>query len=59
METFLTIHIITEDTLRPDHLVCYGYTDKRPRRWTVSRRMPCVDHYHCSDARAGLTAGKF
>ena len=53
------------DTLRPDHLGCYGYHRKTsPAIDAIAREGVRFDHYHCSDApclpsRAALTTGRF
>lgn len=51
------------DTLRPDHLGCYGYLrDTSPNIDAVAKDGVRFNHYHCSDApclpsRAALTTG--
>lgn len=53
------------DTLRPDHLHCYGYCrDTSPNIDTICADGIRFDNYHCSDApclpsRASLTTGMF
>ena len=53
------------DTLRPDHLGCYGYhRDTSPNIDAIARQGVRFEHYHCSDApclpaRAALMSGRF
>ncbi|MHB0935599.1 MAG: sulfatase family protein [Armatimonadota bacterium] len=53
------------DTLRPDHLGCYGYhRNTSPAIDAIARQGVRFEHYHCSDApclpsRAALTTGRF
>ncbi len=53
------------DTLRPDHLGCYGYgRDTSPNIDAVAADGLCFDGYHCSDApclpsRAAMMTGRF
>ena len=53
------------DTLRPDHLGCYGYQrDTSPHIDAIAEQGVRFEHYHCSDApclpsRAALMAGRF
>jgi len=53
------------DTLRPDHLGCYGYhRNTSPNIDAIAREGVRFDHYHCSDApclpsRAALTTGRY
>lgn len=53
------------DTLRPDHMSCYGYErETTPNLDTIAAEGCRFEHYHCSDApclpsRAALTTGKF
>jgi len=53
------------DTLRPDHLGCYGYhRDTSPNIDSVAERGIRMDNYYCSDApclpsRAALVSGRF
>lgn len=53
------------DTLRPDHLGCYGYhRDTSPNIDRIAREGVRFTNYHCSDApclpsRAGLFSGRF
>ena len=53
------------DTLRPDHLGCYGYArNTSPNLDSVAAEGMRFDNYHCSDApclpsRAALTTGMF
>lgn len=53
------------DTLRPDHLGCYGYhRDTSPNIDAIARQGVRLEHYHCSDApclpsRAALMSGRF
>ncbi len=53
------------DTLRPDHLGCYGYhRNTSPNIDSIARDSMRFDHYHCSDApclpsRASLITGMF
>lgn len=53
------------DTLRPDHLGCYGYNrNTSPNIDKVANKGIRFDNYYCSDApclpsRAALTTGKF
>jgi arylsulfatase A-like enzyme len=53
------------DTLRPDHLGCYGYhRETSPNIDGVARAGVRFDNYYCSDApclpsRAALTTGRF
>jgi arylsulfatase A-like enzyme len=53
------------DTLRPDHLGCYGYhRDTSPNIDSIARDGVRFDNYYCSDApclpsRAALMSGRF
>lgn len=53
------------DTLRPDHLGCYGYhRNTSPYLDEIARQGVRFDNYHCSDApclpsRAALMSGRF
>ena len=53
------------DTLRPDHLGCYGYPrNTSPTIDRIAAEGVRFDHYHCSDApclpsRAALMSGRF
>jgi arylsulfatase A-like enzyme len=53
------------DTLRPDHLGCYGYhRNTSPNIDSIARDGVIFENYHCSDApclpaRAALTSGRF
>lgn len=53
------------DTLRPDHLGCYGYSRKTsPAIDSIAEEGVRFENYHCSDApclpsRAALTTGRF
>ena len=53
------------DTLRPDHLSCYGYSRKTsPAIDSIAEEGIRFENYHCSDApclpsRAALTTGRF
>ena len=53
------------DTLRPDHLGCYGYhRNTTPNLDTIARQGVRFNQYHCSDApclpsRAELMSGRF
>jgi hypothetical protein len=53
------------DTLRPDHLGCYGYhRDTSPNIDRLAREALVFDNYYCADApclpsRAGLMTGRF
>ena len=53
------------DTLRPDHLGCYGYhRDTSPNIDSIARQGIRFTNYHCSDApclpsRAALFSGRF
>lgn len=53
------------DTLRPDHLGCYGYPrDTSPHIDAIARQGTRFDSYYCSDApclpaRAALMSGRF
>ncbi len=53
------------DTLRPDHLGCYGYQrNTSPNIDAIARQGVRFEHYHCSDApclpaRAALMSGRF
>lgn len=59
----MRILILDIDTLRPDHLGCYGYMrNTSPNIDAVARDGVRFTHYHCSDApclpsRAALTTG--
>jgi len=61
----MRVLILDLDTLRPDHLGCYGYLrDTSPNIDSVAREGARFTHYHCSDApclpsRAALTTGMF
>ena len=61
----MRILILDLDTLRPDHLGCYGYMrNTSPNIDSVVREGVRFTHYHCSDApclpsRAALTTGMF
>lgn len=53
------------DTLRPDHMGCYGYfRDTTPNLDSIARDGVRLEHCHCSDApclpsRAALQSGRF
>jgi choline-sulfatase len=53
------------DTLRPDHLGCYGYhRNTSPTLDAIAAQGVCFENYHCSDApclpsRAALMSGRF
>lgn len=53
------------DTLRPDHLGCYGYhRNTSPNIDAIAAQGARFNHYHCSDApclpsRAALMTGRF
>jgi len=57
--------ILDLDTLRPDHLGCYGYIrDTSPNIDAIARQGVRFDNYYCSDApclpsRAALISGQF
>jgi choline-sulfatase len=57
--------ILDLDTLRPDHLGCYGYhRDTSPTLDAIAARGVRFDNYYCSDApclpsRAALVSGRF
>lgn len=59
----MRILLLDVDTLRPDHLGCYGYArNTSPNIDVVARDGVRFTHYHCSDApclpsRAALTTG--
>ncbi len=61
----MRVLILDLDTLRPDHLGCYGYPrNTSPNIDSVAREGARFNHYHCSDApclpsRAALTTGMF
>lgn len=61
----MRILILDLDTLRPDHLGCYGYMrNTSPNIDRVARAGARFTNYHCSDApclpaRAALTTGMF
>ena len=53
------------DTLRPDHLGCYGYScNTSPNIDAIAREGTRFDNYYCSDApclpsRSALWSGRF
>ena len=57
--------LIDIDTLRPDHLGCYGYPrNTSPNIDAVAADGACFTDYYCSDApclpsRAAMFTGKF
>lgn len=61
----MRVLILDLDTLRPDHLGCYGYQrNTSPNIDEIAREGARFAHYHCSDApclpsRAALTTGMF
>lgn len=61
----MRILMLDLDTLRPDHLGCYGYhRDTSPTLDAIARDGVRFDNYHCSDApclpsRAALLTGRF
>ena len=61
----MRILMLDLDTLRPDHLSCYGYSRKTsPAIDSVAEDGILFENYHCSDApclpsRAALTTGRF
>ncbi len=61
----MRILFVDIDTLRPDHMGCYGYTrNTTPNMDRVSRDGIRFDRYYCSDApclpsRAALVSGMF
>ncbi|HHY82531.1 MAG TPA: sulfatase-like hydrolase/transferase [Clostridiales bacterium] len=61
----MRILMLDLDTLRPDHLSCYGYSrETSPAIDSIARDGVRFDHYHCSDApclpsRAALVTGRF
>lgn len=61
----MRVLLIDCDTLRPDHLGCYGYDrNTSPNIDKVAKTGICFNEYYCSDApclpsRAALFTGKF
>ena len=61
----MRILMLDLDTLRPDHLGCYGYArNTSPALDSIARDGVRFDHYHCTDApclpsRAALISGRF
>ncbi|MCL5997641.1 MAG: sulfatase [Chloroflexi bacterium] len=61
----MRILLLDLDTLRPDHLGCYGYhRNTSPNIDAVARQGVRFDNYYCSDApclpsRAALMSGRF
>ena len=61
----MRILFVDIDTLRPDHLGCYGYSrDTSPNLDRIAARGTRCTNYYCSDApclpsRAGLFTGRF
>jgi choline-sulfatase len=61
----MRVLLLDLDTLRPDHLGCYGYArDTSPTIDRVAREGVRFERYHCADApclpsRAGLVSGQF
>lgn len=61
----MKILMLDLDTLRPDHLGCYGYyRNTSPNIDSIARDSMQFENYHCSDApclpsRAALTTGMF
>ncbi len=61
----MRVILLDIDTLRPDHLGCYGYSrNTSPSIDTIARDAMVFRNYHCSDApclpsRAGLCTGMF
>ncbi|MHB9024811.1 MAG: sulfatase family protein [Armatimonadota bacterium] len=61
----MRILMLDLDTLRPDHLGCYGYhRDTSPNIDCIAAQGARFDRYHCSDApclpsRAALMSGRF
>ena len=61
----MRILFIDIDTLRPDHMGCYGYSrNTTPNMDQVCREGIRFDQYYCSDApclpsRAALISGQF
>ncbi|MEG1887236.1 MAG: sulfatase-like hydrolase/transferase, partial [Oscillospiraceae bacterium] len=61
----MNILFIDIDTLRPDHMGCYGYSrNTTPNMDAVAAEGLRFENYYCSDApclpsRAALISGKF
>ncbi|MFR8318642.1 MAG: sulfatase-like hydrolase/transferase [Catenibacillus sp.] len=61
----MRILMLDLDTLRPDHLGCYGYSrNTSPTIDSIARSSMRFDEYYCSDApclpsRAALFSGRF
>ncbi len=61
----MRILLLDLDTLRPDHLGCYGYhRNTSPNIDAIAAQGARFNHYHCSDApclpsRAALMTGRF
>ena len=61
----MRVLFIDIDTLRPDHMGCYGYhRNTTPNMDAVAAQGVCFDQYYCSDApclpsRAALISGMF
>lgn len=61
----MRVLLLDLDTLRPDHLGCYGYArNTSPTIDRISREGTRFDRYYCSDApclpsRAALVSGRF
>jgi arylsulfatase A-like enzyme len=61
----MRVLLLDLDTLRPDHLGCYGYhRDTSPNLDRIAAAGTRFDNYHCSDApclpsRAALVSGMF
>ena len=61
----MNVLFIDIDTLRPDHMGCYGYgRNTTPNIEAIAREGVRFDNYYCSDApclpsRAALVSGTF
>ena len=61
----MRVLLLDLDTLRPDHLSCYGYKrETSPTLDSIAKDAMIFENYHCNDApclpsRAGLNTGMY